>query len=376
MYEGNCVDILYFDFCKAFDTVPHHRLLVKLKAIGFSDNMLNIIGNFLSNRTMKVKVGDAVSKEKIVLSGVPHGSVLGPILFLLFINDLPEAMSNVIKMFADDVKMIVNPAQLQSIQNDLKLLQEWEINWLLKFNIEKCKVLHMGKSNPNHKYEFLGSVLTECDSEKDLGVIFNSDFNFREHIYTSISKAKSTMAWLLRNIISRNSEVMITVYKSLIRHHLEYCCQAWSPKARHGNWRVILDMEAVQRNFTRIIQGMENFSYRERLNKLKLTTLFERRMRGDLIETFKILNEFNNYGKNLFNLSERTNNLVARPNQRSMDFFSERVIQYWNKLPEYVKNKNTVNSFKNELDNFRKTGIANKLTGQYWELSEEIFKRI
>ena len=325
---------------------------------------------------MKVKVGDAVSKEKIVLSGVPQGSVLGPILFLLFINDLPEAMSNVIKMFADDVKMIVNPAQLQSIQNDLKLLQEWEINWLLKFNIEKCKVLHMGKSNPNHKYEFLGSVLTECDSEKDLGVIFNSDFNFREHIYTSISKAKSTMAWLLRNIISRNSEVMITVYKSLIRHHLEYCCQAWSPKARHGNWRVILDMEAVQRNFTRIIQGMENFSYRERLNKLKLTTLFERRMRGDLIETFKILNEFNNYGKNLFNLSERTNNLIVRPNQRSMDFFSERVIQYWNKLPEYVKNKNTVNSFKNELDNFRKTGIANKLTGQYWELSEEIFKRI
>ena len=152
MYEGNCVDILYFDFSKAFDTVPHHRLLVKLKAIGFSDNMLNIIGNFLSNRTMKVKVGDAVSREKIVLSGVPQGSVLGPILFLLFINDLPEAMSNVIKMFADDVKMIVNPAQLQSIQNDLKLLQEWEINWLLKFNIEKCKVLHMGKSNPNHKY--------------------------------------------------------------------------------------------------------------------------------------------------------------------------------------------------------------------------------
>ena len=99
-------------------------------------------------------------------------------------------------------------------------------------------------------------------------------------------------------------------------------------------------------------------------------------MRGDLIETFKILNEFNNYGKNLFNLSERTNNLIVRPNQRSMDFFSERVIQYWNKLPEYVKNKNTVNSFKNELDNFRKTGIANKLTGQYWELSEEIFKRI
>ena len=108
-----------------------------------------------------------------------------------------------------------------------------------------------------------------------------------------------------------------------------------------------------------------------------MTTLLERRMRGDLIETFKILNDFNNYGKHFFNLSERTGNLVARPKKLThSDFFGQRVMNYWNKLPEHVKDKNSVNSFKNGLDAFRSNGIKNGLKGQFWELSNEIFNRI
>ena len=108
-----------------------------------------------------------------------------------------------------------------------------------------------------------------------------------------------------------------------------------------------------------------------------MTTLFERRMRGDLIETFKILNGFNNYGSNFFNLSERTINLVSRPKKlTNIDFLGERVMNYWNKLPEHVKDKNSVNSFKNGLDKFRTNGINNGLTGQFWELSNDIFSRI
>ena len=108
-----------------------------------------------------------------------------------------------------------------------------------------------------------------------------------------------------------------------------------------------------------------------------MTTLLERRMRGDLIETFKILNGFSNYGSQFFNLSDRTQNLLYRsPKLANLDFFSERVINYWNKLPVAVKDKNSVNAFKNSLDNFRIKGIENQLNGQFWELSEEVYKRM
>ena len=162
--------------------------------------------------------------------------------------------------------------------------------------------------------------LDNCSTEKDLGVIFNEKFNFYDHIYASISKAKSSLAWLLRNTISRDPYAMKTAYKALVRHNLEYCCQVWSPKARHGNWQTILDIEAVQRTFTRVIDGMSGLNYESRLKSLGMTTLLERRMRGDLIETFKILNGFSNYGKEFFNLSERTGNLVSRQNKSSLDF--------------------------------------------------------
>ena len=377
MAEGLCVDLLYFDFSKAFDTVSHYRLLVKLEAMGFSENVLNIIRNFLGNRVMKVRVGDAASMAKPVTSGVPQGSVLGPLLFLLFINDLPDIIKNEIRIFADDVKMVADPKNYMSTQCDLGLLHDWESVWLLMFNVEKCKVLHAGRSNPKHKYMFLGSVLADCSTEKDLGVIFNEKLNFHDHIYASISKAKSCLAWLLRNTISREPYVMKTAYKALVRHNVEYCCQVWSPKARHGNWQTILDIEAVQRTFTRVIEGMSGLNYEQRLKALDMTTLLERRMRGDLIETFKILNDFNNYGKQFFNLSERTGNLVARPKKLThSDFFGQRVMNYWNKLPEHVKDKNSVNSFKNGLDAFRSNGIKNGLKGQFWELSNEIFNRI
>ena len=122
---------------------------------------------------------------------------------------------------------------------------------------------------------------------------------------------------------------------------------------------------------------MSDLSYEKRLKSLGMTTLFERRMRGDLIEAFKIINGFNNYGSTFFNISERTKNLVSRPKKlTNLDFFGERVMHYWNKLPEHVKDKNSVNSFKNGLDQFRTNGIKNGLSGQFWELSNDIFCRI
>ena len=191
------------------------------------------------------------------------------------------------------------------------------------------------------------------------------------------------MAWVSRTMISREKEVMKTLYKSLVRPHLEYCVQLWSPNPRFGNWKVILDIEHVQRKFTCLIEGIGTMTYRERLNKLSLTTLLERRVRGDLIETYKIVNGVVNYGQEFFQVTN-AKKLIAPINkgkftQSKADFFSRRVIRYWNKLPFNVKNSPSVNCFKARLEDFKKKSMSNpynKSNGNFWELSEDIFSRI
>ena len=379
--DDNYADILYLDFSKAFDSVSHYRLLIKMENLGISTNMLNIVGDFLADRTMKVKVGSSFSSSRHVPSGVPQGSVLGPLLFLIFINDLPTRIKSLVELFADDVKILVEPFSQHIAQSDLDYLSQWEHIWKLKFNVDKCKVLHCGRNNIKYKYKLNSKDLEVITEERDLGVIFNETFNFNNFILAMISKANQKTGWVMRNILSRDAYVIVKVYKTLIRPHVEYCTQAWAPVARHGNWNFILKLEGIQRKITRIINGLGDLSYKQRLETLGLTTLLERRMRGDLIETFKILNDKNNYGKDFFNVSSRTGNLLSRPisqtkTTKQLDFFSNRVIKYWNKLPNDVKSSTSVNSFKNKLDKFRKLGKSQNLQGHFWELSDEIFNRI
>ena len=134
--------------------------------------------------------------------------------------------------------------------------------------------------------------------------------------------------------------MMLGLYKSLIKPHIEYCSQAWAPMARHGNWSLILELESVQRSFTCMIDGVGLMTYRERLDKLKLTTLLERRVRGDLIEMFKIQEGFVSYGSDLFGRAGRTVAARSKPHRfttNETDFFSQRVLRYWNSLPALVK---------------------------------------
>ena len=145
---GFPVDIFYFDFCKAFDSVPHYRLLTKLQNYGINGSVLNIIRDFLSGRTLRTSVRGCYSSVRDVLSGVPQGSVLGPLLFVLFINDLPDNIKNVTKLFADDLKLIVNAQCKAGVIEDISALEYWESLWLLKFNPKKCKVMHL-KYNDN-----------------------------------------------------------------------------------------------------------------------------------------------------------------------------------------------------------------------------------
>ena len=257
--SGGDVDILYLDFQKAFDTVPHKRLIHKLRTYGITGKTLDIITDFLSSRTFQVRVGDTLSDVFKVTSGVPQGSVLGPLLFLIFINDIPNGIKSFLLLFADDLKLIVNANLKDVTQQDLDILSEWQKKWLLSFNTtdNKCKVLSISKYGTREnisKYYLNDSLLPNVADEKDLGVNIESNLAWGSHIKSNISKAKQCTGWVKRNVISRDADVMVNIYKSLIRPHLEYCVQLWSPKPEHGNWATIMDLESIQREFTRLIE--------------------------------------------------------------------------------------------------------------------------
>ena len=186
--DGGVVDAIYLDFAKAFDTVPHRRLIVKLESYGINGNILNWIKAFLSGRSQVVKVNGAGSESTAVLSGIPQGSVVGPLLFVIYINDLPEAVTSDALLFADDTKLyrqITSREDAHILQCDLDSLRDWSEKGLLMFNLDKCHVLTLGKFENTmytHRYNMYGNELEHVFEEKDLGVTRDNELRFEEHI--------------------------------------------------------------------------------------------------------------------------------------------------------------------------------------------------
>ena len=186
--------------------------------------------------------------------------------------------------------------------------------------------------------------LQVVEKDRDLGVVVSAGDTlcWEEQIRGMIGKAKQMTSWIIRNVVSRKPEVVIPFYKAFARPHLEYAVQVWAPTARHRNWGIVMAIEDCQR-----IEGMGLLSYRLRLQRLRLTTSLERRMRGDLIETFKIDQRFCEYGHNIFgtNTAYRTRNLDVtshHPLRSAHDFFNSRGIKYWNQLPLRVRNSTSI----------------------------------
>ena len=204
--NGQTFDTIYLDFRKAFDTVPHARLLCKLKAYGIDGKVVDWIQMFLSNRTQQVRVGKEYSSRSQVSSGIPQGSVLGPVLFTIFINDLPEGLESLCKIFADDTKIYNVSNQKVTIQNDLSKIQEWSLKWQLFFNGDKCICLHYGYNNPKYDYYFYNNSntkkLSEGEQEKDLGVIFDITLKFDIHINSQVEKANKVTGMIKGILIS------------------------------------------------------------------------------------------------------------------------------------------------------------------------------
>ena len=181
-------------------------------------------------------------------------------LFILFINDLPDYVKSNVKIFADDLKLIANSSDRELIESDLRNLEKWEKDWLLQFNLDKCKVLHIDFNNNQHlNYVLDGTLMKKSEQEKDLGVLTSGTLLWNDQIVSCINKGNQMICWITRNLISREKSLMLRIYKSLIRPHLEYCVQLWSPAPEHGNWFLILRIEGVQRRFTRMIVGWAYF---------------------------------------------------------------------------------------------------------------------
>ena len=197
----------------------------------------------LDANTNLVILGSCLNSDstlKDILSGIPQGSVLGPLLFLIYINDLPCYVKSFIKLFADDVKIIANVKDRSVIDEDLKGLELWGSTWLLDFNYDRCKVSHTDIiANKCFDYTLNDNYLTISEQEKDLGILTSNTLLWTDQISSSVSKANKLICWITRNLINKDRSVMLPVYKTLIRPHLEYCVQLWNPVPEHGNWSLI-----------------------------------------------------------------------------------------------------------------------------------------
>ena len=292
-YDNNIQsDIIILDFSKAFDTVPHNKLLYKLQTYGIDGNVLKWITSFLTKRKMRVVVDGETSEYASVESGVPQGTVLGPLLFLCYINDLPDCVSSQVRLFADDC-LLYRPIKNQSdhiaLQKDLQNLTSWANTWGMSFNAKKCYLLR-SRSKSSFFYTIKDSILQQVKNSPYLGVTISDDFKWSMHVNKITAKAGAMLGLLKRNLKHCPMECKKLGYISLVRSNLEYAASIWDPYQQGDIDR----LEKVQRRAARFISG--NYTSREEgfmtdlLKKLELPLLESRRKVDRLCYMYKILN--------------------------------------------------------------------------------------
>ena len=361
--DGGIVDSIYLDFTKAFDTVPHRRLLGKLETYGINGHILTWIKDYLSERSQTVLVNGEKSRAAPVLSGIPQGTVLGPLLFIVYINDLLDEVASHGLLFADDTKIFRHVCSREDstlLQKDLDTLDKWSTKWLLKFNHEKCHVLSLGKFDNimhAHRYTICGYEMEHVFNEKDLGVVFDSELNFENHISQKVQIANAIVGLIRRSFSYLDCNSFKRLYTSFVRPHIEYAQSVWAPHlSKHINM-----LENVQIRATKVVDGLQNLDYSERLKKLDLPTLAYRRLRGDLIEVFK---HFHTYDRETLSHSFRPRQRSSRTHGYQLhhrntkdgvrglqsNSFYNRVVKRWNNLPKVVVDAENINTFKARLD--------------------------
>ena len=362
--RGKQMDLVILDFSKAFDRVPHQRLLAKINHYGIRGQTYQWIKSFLSRRTQQVIVDGAVSDIAPVVSGVPQGTVLGPLLFLLFINDLPDCVTSKTRLFADDCviyRPIKNIQDCIQLQDDLYRLAEWEDKWGMCFHPDKCSILRVttAKSPVLHNYSLKGQFLHVDGQSKYLGVDITSKLSWNPHINRIVKKGNSMLGFLQRNLRVKSRETKASAYFTMVRPNLEYCSNVWSPHTDKAREKIEMVQRRAARYVTSRYRNMSSVT--DMLEDLGWDTLETRRAKSQVTMMYKIMNGLVDIPaadyvtpastRTRSNHSKKQRQISTSTETYKYSFFP-RTIPLWNSLPAVLAEAPDLVSFKQELSTF------------------------
>jgi hypothetical protein len=360
------IDAAILDFAKAFDKVPHERLLSKLEFYGIQGNLNTWIRNFLTNRQQRVVIDGETSEYAPVTSGVPQGTVLGPILFLTFINDIPTGIKSTMRLFADDCLLyrnIVTEEDHHILQQDLHTLQGWTDKWQMQFNTDKCYVMQITNAKKKaFSYKMNNSTLQVVPSNPYLGVQIDDKLTWNQHVNNICSKANRTLGFLRHNMHGCPQSLKEKTYQTLVKPGLEYCASIWDPHTQKN----INQVEMVQKRAARFVlnkrhtkTGGNQESVTKMVSQLGWDTLQARRSYLRLTFTYKLVHNLVSVPSHLYLppiAQTRTRHSHAykfQPYQPSVNAFKyamlPRSVPEWNRLPSEVVSAESLDSFKTAL---------------------------
>ena len=370
--DGFNVDVVYLDFSKAFDKLDFNVTLQKLIDMGITGKILQWISTFLTNRNQTVIVDGVKSSPESVISGVPQGSVIGPLLFLILLGDIDQDVASAfVSSFADDTRVLGKVATTQDVDNlqsDLNVIYQWSKHNNTLFNSDKFECLRYGVDTDikqsTHYVSDLGSEIEQKSTLKDLGVTMSADATFSAHIAKTIEAAQHKCGWIFRTFATRALFPMLILWKSLVQPTLDYCSQLWSPTTPGQ----IQQLELVQRNFLRHIHGMRKLSYWQQLRQLKMYSQQRRRERYMVIYMWKVLEGLvPNFGNIAHHNHQRHGRLCDLPRVKPSAPARIKTIRYsslavkgthlFNRMPTHIRNMRscTTPDFKKALDTFLQT---------------------
>ena len=355
-------DVLLLDFSKAFDSVPHQRLLHKLHYFGVRNRTLEWIKSFLLGRSQRVQVNGEKSGWADVISGVPQGTVLGPFLFITYINDIVCNLNSKIKLFADDAVMyreIWSSQDEVTFQNDIDSITDWAKTWQMSLNFDKCNVMSITRSNSEStiSYQMSSVPLGIVSCHKYLGIFIQDDLQWDTQVREVKSKASKILGLLHRNLSSCSIYVKEQAYNSLVRSRVEYASPCWSPFEKQH----IASIESIQRAAARFVSSdySRYSSVTGMTHSLGWDSLEKRRYIDSVTLMYKVVHNLvliplpnsvqSSYTRTRANHPYKFMHIFANSNAYKYSLFP-RVIPLWNSLPKDAVCAESIRCFQAKLN--------------------------